>query len=116
MRQISAEIDQANWIQGFQQRQLVAWQTRMLCSWLVKLTPDIEPDSARKFMEEAQNISLDGEGHSPPPEQSSKKTPTGKPTRKDFYDMTDEEIEQNLGQAENPDGSFEQLLQGFGKR
>lgn len=109
MRQISAEIDQSAWLEKFHQRQLIAWQTRMICSWLVKLTPDMTPDMAKKLLEEAASISLDGNQGSrvvSPPEES-------KITRRDFYDMSDDEIEQHLGVADNPAGSFEKLMGGF---
>lgn len=111
MRQISAEIDQADWIEKFHHRQLIAWQTRMICSWLVKLTPDMTPEMAQELMKEASAIALDGqEVDSSQPSVSNN---SSKPTRRDFYDMSDEEIEQYLGKADNPDGSFEQLLRGF---
>jgi hypothetical protein len=104
---------------NFQQRQLVAWQTRMICSWLVKLTPDMESDQANKLLKEATAISLDGmlpEGE--PEEEKSARGPVVNPglaTRKDFYNMSDEEIERNLSQSDNGNGSFEALLRGFGK-
>jgi len=111
MRQISAEIDQANWIEKFHHRQLIAWQTRMLCSWLVKLTPDMTPETASDLMAEAAAISLDGQEAAV--KKSTDLPSSYKPTRKDFYNMSDEEIEKHLGSADNPDGSFEQLLSGF---
>ena len=113
MRQISAEIDQAAWIEKYHQRQLTAWQTRMICSWLVKLTPELTPESAKSLMDEAASISLDGAA---PAKTSNTQRPVGVPTRRDFYNMSDEEIEQHLGQGDNGDGSFEQLLQGFGRQ
>jgi hypothetical protein len=116
MRQISAEIDQASWLDRFHDRQLVAWQTRMLCSWLVKLTPDMSPEAAKEFIAEAANISLDGAVQPSSSKEFKKVQSKGKPTRKDFYDMDDEEIEKYLGKAENQEGSYEQLLGGFAKR
>jgi len=111
MRQIIAEIDQADWIEKFHTRQLIAWQTRMICSWLVKLTPDMSPETAQDLMSEAANISLDGQESSK--QEKPKVVNSSTPTRKDFYNMSDEEIEQHLGVADNPEGSFEQLLSGF---
>ncbi len=64
-------------------------------------------------MEEAASISLDGAAPTKPTAPSSAQV--GLPTRKDFYGMSDEEIEKYLGQGDNGDGSFEQLLQGFGR-
>jgi hypothetical protein len=114
MRQISAEIDQATWMDRFHHRQLIAWQTRMICSWMVKLTPDIEPDMAKELISEALDISLDGAVHSSKIDKP--KDTVKKPTRKDFYEMGDEEIEKYLGSADNPVGSYEQLLGGFKSR
>ncbi len=114
MRQISAEIDQAAWIEKYHQRQLIAWQTRMICSWMVKLTSDLTPESGKSLMQEAANITLDGAAT--PNLSDSQEMPSTVPTRKDFYSMSDEEIEKHLGQGDNGDGSFEQLLQGFGRQ
>lgn len=114
MRQISAEIDQAAWIEKYHQRQLVAWQTRMLCSWLVKLTPDMSPETAKKMMEEAASISLDGTERQENSVPTVKMTKTSAiPTTEDFYNMSDEEIEQYLGKGENREGSFESFRTGF---
>jgi len=116
MRQISAAIDEAAWIEAYKQRQLVAWQTRMLCAWLVKLTPDMTPEMSKNMMEEVMAISLDQvtENASDPTSQKPKVSP-GLPTRKDFYNMSDDEIEASLGTADNGNGSFEQLMAGFQK-
>lgn len=112
MRQISAVIDERLWLDAFRGRQLVAWQTRTLASWMVKLTSDMEPDMANKLMEEANGISLD---NAKPTEggQTTKKAAPGVAPKKDFYNMTDEEIEQHLGKSENGNGSFEALSRGF---
>jgi hypothetical protein len=63
-------------------------------------------------MTEANGISLDS---AKPAENSSgaKQAKPGVATRKDFYAMTDEEIEQHLGKSENGVGSFEALQRGF---
>lgn len=113
MRQISAEIDQAEWLEKFHQRQLIAWQTRMICSWLVKLTPDMTPEMAKKLIEEASDISLDGTQNSRTTESPKVQQISDKPSRRDFYNMTDDEIEEHLGTADNPEGSFEKLMGGF---
>lgn len=78
---------------------------------MVKLTPDMSQEMAQNLMREAASISLDGQEINP--EDSPKVSNSSKPTRRDFYDMDDDEIEQYLGVADNPDGSFEQLLRGF---
>jgi hypothetical protein len=118
MRQISASIDEADWQKQFYSRQLVAWQTRMICSWMVKLTPDMEPKMAKQLLEEASEISLDGMSPTQTSNEGNKasKVTQSVPTRKDFYDMNDEEIERYLGQGDNGNGSFEALLKGFGRR
>lgn len=118
MRQISAAIDEDTWNKRFSDRQLVAWQTRMICSWLVKLTPDMSSDMANQLLKEAQGISLDGmnpsvdDGKSPIVNKSS----VNKPTKQDYYKMSEEEIESNLGKADNEDGSFEALMGSLGRR
>jgi hypothetical protein len=107
-------------MENFAQRQLVAWQTRMTCSWMVKLTPDIEGDMANKLLEEASNISLDGatpdQEEESPTSKAKPKVSSKLPTKQDFYDMSDDEIEKYLGTGENSEGSFESLRAGLGKR
>lgn len=73
------------------------------------------PEQAKSFMREAAGISLDGQTSGSTEEASSKKV-SNLPTRRDFYDMDDEEIERHLGKADNPEGSFEKLLGGFRNR
>lgn len=105
-------------MEAFAQRQLVAWQTRMTCSWMVKLTSDMDSEMANKLLEEASSISLDGAE----PQQESNNTPVVRtrhdnklPSKNDFYNMNDEEIERYLGTGENEKGSFESLRAGLGR-
>ena len=118
MRQISAAIDEAVWTERFNDRQLVAWQTRMICSWLVKLTPDMSEEAAKQLLEEAQGISLDGMNPSVEGNNTQKKSSpvSAKPTKNDFYKMSEQDIENSLGQADNGDGSFEALMGSLGLR
>lgn len=118
MRQISAAIDEAEWSKRFNDRQLIAWQTRMMCSWMVKLTPDMSSDMANQLLKEAQGISLDGMNPSVEDEEvkPSAKSSSKLPTKKDFYKMSEEDIEANLGTADNAEGSFEALMGSLGRR
>lgn len=116
MRQISATIDERLWLEAFRQRQLVAWQTRTSVAWMVKLTSGIEPDMAKTLMEEASNISLDNVNPSKGTSSTTPKAAPGIASKKDFYNMSDEEIEQHLGKSDNGNGSFEALIGGFRAR
>lgn len=80
---------------------------------MVKLTSDMQPDMAKQLIEEASNISLDSTNPSKDAPKSTSKAAPGVATKKDFYNMTDEEIEQHLGRSENGNGSFEALVSGF---
>lgn len=116
MRQISASIDERLWLEHFRQRQLVAWQTRTLAAWMVKTTADFDEKSAQTLFQEASEIELDGVRPGKQ-EAGSTPAPTGSssPPVKDFYNMTDEEIEQHLGKSENRTGSFEAMGSWLGR-
>ena len=77
-------------------------------------------ETAKQLLEEAQGISLDGlnpsnEGNGTQSRAVSQPT-SAKPTKNDFYKMSEQDIEKNLGQADNGEGSFEALMGSLGRR